>query len=104
MPPAGFNPYDPPNAELPSPPKAANRTVTVTLVQIATVAWGFTLLISLVDATKPHGTKPLTELERMVSGLTILSLTVASTLTMVCLGGLILRAILRRRKRPRHQE
>lgn len=46
MPPAKFNPYDPPRAELPAQPRAAKRAVT--FGEVVIVAWIFTVLVLIM--------------------------------------------------------
>ena len=98
MSPAEFNPYETPRAEIAAKPKAARRAVTVTLVQLVAVAWVFAMLVWLLFQSR-HLEKPRTGLERTWesagSALTMLSLTIASAMTVVCLVGLVLRAIFR---------
>ena len=96
--PADFNPYEPPKVEPPAKSRAARRVVTVSLVQIAAMAWFATFLTTL-PVPSDDSRKPRTWLGHASSVLAILSLTVAASLTLICIGGLFLRSLLRRREK-----
>lgn len=89
MPPAKFNPYDPPRAELPAQPKAAKRAVT--FGELVIVAWIFTVLVLIMVPAMRASWTPRHKIEQIVrekreNVLMFLALTIAHVLTVGYVG------------------